>query len=56
MNVALRQTMTGEQFLECEERQPVKYGFDGLCPFAMTGVTKAHAVTQVNRVAALHAR
>jgi Uma2 family endonuclease len=37
MNVALRQTMPREQFLEWEERQPVKYEFDGVRPVPMTG-------------------
>ena len=30
MNVTLRQPMTVEQFLAWEERQPLRYKFDGL--------------------------
>ena len=56
MNVALRQIMTREQFLDWEERQPVKYEFDGFRPVAMTGGTQAHDLIQVNLVASLHAR
>jgi len=56
MNVALRQIMTREQFLEWEERQPVKYEFDGQRPVAMTGVTNAHAIIQANLVGLLYAR
>jgi Uma2 family endonuclease len=56
MNVALRQIMTREQFLEWEERQPTKYEFDGQRPVAMTGVTNAHAIIQANLVGLLYAR
>jgi Uma2 family endonuclease len=48
MNVALRPTMTREQFLEWEERQPVKYEFDGARPVAMNGVTRAHSRIEMN--------
>jgi Uma2 family endonuclease len=56
MDVAFRQTMTREQFLEWEERQPIKYEFDGQRPVAMTGGTNAHDLIQANLVAALHSR
>ncbi len=56
MNIAFRQTMTREQFLEWEERQPVKYEFDGQRPVAMNGVTRAHAKIEMNLAAALHTR
>ena len=44
MNVALRPTMTLEQFLRWEERQELRYEFDGIRPIAMTGGTKAHSL------------
>jgi Uma2 family endonuclease len=56
MNVALRQRMTREQFLEWEERQPVKYEFDGFRPVAMNGVTRAHARIEVNLTFTLNGR
>jgi Uma2 family endonuclease len=56
MNIAFRQTMTREQFLEWEERQPVKYEFDGQRPVAMTGGTQAHDLIQANLVGLLYAR
>jgi Uma2 family endonuclease len=45
-----------EEFLEWEERQPVKYEFDGFAPVAMVGVREAHAEIQANLIAALHGR
>lgn len=42
MNVALRKPMTLPQFLAWEERQELRYEFDGLQPVAMTGGTDAH--------------
>jgi len=42
MNVALRQPMTLPQFLAWEERQELRYEFDGFQPVAMTGGTDAH--------------
>jgi Uma2 family endonuclease len=47
---------TLERFLEWEERQELRYEFDGFRPIAMTGGTQGHDVIQVNVVAALHAR
>jgi hypothetical protein len=41
VNVALRQAMTTGQFLDWEERQPLRYGFDGFRRVAMTGGTVA---------------
>ena len=43
MNVALRQPMAVPRFLAWEERQPMRYEFDGIEPQAMTGGTAAHA-------------
>jgi Uma2 family endonuclease len=56
MNVALRKPMTLEQFLAWEERQPLRYEFDGFQPVAMTGGTEAHAAIQRNLITALTRR
>jgi hypothetical protein len=40
MNVALRKPMTLEQFLAWEERQELRYEFDGFGPVAMAGGTR----------------
>ena len=53
MNVALRKPMTLEQFLSWEERQQMRYEFDGFQPVAMTGGTEAHAAIQRNLIIAL---
>jgi Uma2 family endonuclease len=42
MSSALRQSMTLEEFLVWEERQTLRYEFDGWQPVAMTGGTDAH--------------
>jgi Uma2 family endonuclease len=56
MNVALRKPMTLEQFLAWEERQPLRYEFDGFRPVAMTGGTAAHAAIQRNLLFSLTGR
>ncbi len=48
--------MTLEEFLAWEDRQPIRYEFDGLEPRAMTGGTRAHAAIQVNLAVALVTR
>ncbi len=48
MNLALRKPMTLAEFLAWEERQPLRYEFDGIGPVAMTGGTFAHAAIQRN--------
>ncbi len=53
MNRALRQAMTVDQFLVWEERQELRYEFDGFQPIAMTGGTAAHAAIQRNLIMAL---
>ena len=53
MNVALRKPMTLDQFLAWEERQELRYEFDGFQPLAMTGGTAAHAAIQRNLLIAL---
>jgi Uma2 family endonuclease len=56
MNVALRRTMSLRQFLAWEERQPLRYEFDGFQPVAMTGGTAAHSAIQRNILHALTGR
>lgn len=42
MTVALRRPMTLAEFLAWEERQGLRFEFDGFQPVAMTGGTNAH--------------
>jgi len=56
MNIALRKPMTFEQFLAWEERQPLRYEFDGVSPRAMTGGTANHAGVQRNLAIAVGGR
>ncbi len=53
MNLARRKPMTLAEFPEWEERQPLRYEFDGVGPVAMTGGTLAHARIQRNLAFAL---
>jgi Uma2 family endonuclease len=45
-----------EQFLAWEDRQELRYEFDGFQPVAMTGGTRAHAAIQANLVISLGTR
>jgi Uma2 family endonuclease len=56
MNIALRKPMTLAEFLEWEERQPMRYEFDGIGPVAMTGGTYGHSTIQGNLATALGGR
>ena len=56
MSVALHKPWTIESFLAWEERQELRYEFDGLHPVAMTGGTLEHDSIQVNLVTALSTR
>ena len=56
MNLALRVPMTLAEFLDWEDRQELRYEFDGLQPIAMTGGTRAHAAIQGNLAVALKTR
>lgn len=56
MNIALRKSMSLTEFLAWEERQPLRYEFDGFQPVAMTGGTEAHASIQRNLVFAVGGR
>jgi Uma2 family endonuclease len=53
MNIALRRPMSLAEFLAWEERQELRYEFDGFQPVAMVGGTAAHATVQRNLVTAL---
>jgi len=53
MNIALKRPWTTEQFLAWEERQELRYEFDGFQPVAMAGGTAAHAAIQRNLIVAL---
>ena len=48
MNLALPKPMTLAEFLAWEERQPLRYEFDGIGPVAMTGGTYGHSTIQRN--------
>jgi Uma2 family endonuclease len=56
MNVALRARMTRDEFLDWEDRQELRYEYDGIQPVAMTGGTRAHAAIQGNLAVALKTR
>src|ERR1700731_2457940 len=56
MNVALRKPMTLTEFLAWEERQELRYEFDGFQPVDMTGGTLAHDRITFNVQKALDAR
>lgn len=42
MSIALQKPMTLAEFLDWEERQELRYEFDGFHPLAMTGATARH--------------
>ena len=48
MSLTASKSMTLEEFLEWEERQPLKHEFDGFGPVAMSGGTIGHAAIQAN--------
>jgi Uma2 family endonuclease len=56
MNLALRKPMTLAEFLDWEERQPMRYEFDGVGPVAMTGGTYGHSAIQRNLAIAVGGR
>jgi Uma2 family endonuclease len=53
MRAAIHKPWTIAQFLEWEERQPLRYEFDGARTVAMTGGTAAHDAISMNLSAAL---
>ncbi len=56
MNVTLRPRLTKQEFLEWEERQELRYEFDGQKVAAMVGATQAHWLIVANIVIALGTR
>jgi Uma2 family endonuclease len=56
MGTALRKPMTLQEFLAWEERQELRYEFDGFGPVAMTGGTVEHSAIQGNLITALGIR
>jgi len=48
MSVALRKPMSLQEFLAWEERQELRWEFDGFAPLAMTGGTSEHSAIQRN--------
>ena len=56
MQLAVPKPMTREQFLAWEDRQELRYEFDGFEPVAMTGGTAAHSRQQRNLAIAVGGR
>ena len=56
MSVALQDAMTPAEFLAWEERQELRYEFDGVRPVAMTGGREAHEDIVANLITALRSR
>ncbi len=56
MTVALHTAMSLEEFLAWEERQELRYEFDGVRAVAMVGGTSAHALITLNIAFALRGR
>jgi Uma2 family endonuclease len=56
MSIALRKSMTIEEFLEWETQQPLRYEFDGYQPVAMAGGTEQHSAIQRNLAIAVGGR
>jgi hypothetical protein len=56
MNIALSRPMSLVEFLGWEDRQPLRYEFDGFQPIAMTGGTRAHAGIQRNLAISIDGR
>jgi Uma2 family endonuclease len=56
MSALVHIPMTVPEFLDWEERQPLRYEFDGIRPIAMSGGTTAHARIQRNLTIAIGSR
>ena len=56
MSNALRGPMTLDEFIAWEERQELRYEFDGFQPVAVTGGSYAHDAVSINLAAALVSR
>jgi Uma2 family endonuclease len=53
MSVSVRKPMTMDEFLAWEERQELRYEFDGFAPVAMTGGSMEHSAIERNLITAL---
>jgi Uma2 family endonuclease len=56
VSVALQRPMSLDEFLAWEERQELRWEYDGLAPMAMTGGTAEHSAIQRNIYIAVGAR
>ena len=56
MNLAVRKPMSLAEFLEWEDRQELRFEFDGVEAVAMTGGTAGHATIQGNLAVAIGGR
>ena len=56
MSIALQNSMTLDEFLAWEEKQELRWEFDGFAPMAMTGGTAAHSAIQLNLYLAVGGR
>lgn len=56
MSVALTKPMSLAEFLAWEERQELRWEFDGFAPVAMTGGTSSHSAIERNLIIALGTR
>jgi hypothetical protein len=56
MNLAVRKPTSLTEFLEWEDRQELRYEFDGVEPSAMTGGSLRHAAIQRNLAMAIGSR
>lgn len=56
MNLALRKPLSLTDFLDWEDRQELRYEFDGVQTVAMTGGTRAHSTIQGNVALAIASR
>jgi hypothetical protein len=56
MSFAIQRPMTIEEFLAWEDRQELRWEFDGFAPVAMTGGTAGHSAMQRNLNIALGTR
>jgi Uma2 family endonuclease len=56
MSIALQNSMTLDEFLAWEQKQQLRWEFDGSVPMAMTGGTAAHSAIQLNLYLAVGGR
>lgn len=56
MSSTVRKPMTVEEFLAWEDKQPLRWEFDGSAPVARNSGTQEHSIIQGNLIFALHSR